>query len=221
VIIAIRFTVIALVAYLLGSIPFGLIFGRAIAHVDIRKYGSGNIGATNVLRTLGLKAGIPTLIMDLAKAALAVWVGMLVIGDESLVMYGLDVHVQAAQAVSALMAVVGHNWSIYLKFKGGKGVATFIGGLLVINPIVAIIGAGIGIVVVLATRYVSLGSILGSLAVLVIIGALTALALVAPVYLVYILVAVAIIVYQHRANIQRLQAGKELKLGDKSARLDK
>jgi glycerol-3-phosphate acyltransferase PlsY len=221
VIIAIKFTVIALVAYLLGSIPFGLIFGRAIAHVDIRKYGSGNIGATNVLRTLGLKAGIPTLIMDLAKAALAVWVGMLVIGDESLVMYGLDVHVQAAQAVSALMAVVGHNWSIYLKFKGGKGVATFIGGLLVINPIVAIIGAGIGIVVVLATRYVSLGSILGSLAVLVIIGALTALALVAPVYLVYILVAVAIIVYQHRANIQRLQAGKELKLGDKSARLDK
>lgn len=220
-IIAIKFTVIALVAYLLGSIPFGLIFGRAIAHVDIRKYGSGNIGATNVLRTLGLKAGIPTLIMDLAKAALAVWVGMLVIGDESLVMYGLDVHVQAAQAVSALMAVVGHNWSIYLKFKGGKGVATFIGGLLVINPIVAIIGAGIGIVVVLATRYVSLGSILGSLAVLVIIGALTALALVAPVYLVYILVAVAIIVYQHRANIQRLQAGKELKLGDKSARLDK
>jgi len=221
VIIAIKFTVIALVAYLLGSIPFGLIFGRAIAHVDIRKYGSGNIGATNVLRTLGLKAGIPTLIMDLAKAALAVWVGMLVIGDESLVMYGLDVHVQAAQAVSALMAVVGHNWSIYLKFKGGKGVATFIGGLLVINPIVAIIGAGIGIVVVLATRYVSLGSILGSLAVLVIIGAMTALALVAPVYLVYILVAVAIIVYQHRANIQRLQAGKELKLGDKSARLDK
>jgi glycerol-3-phosphate acyltransferase PlsY len=221
VIIAIKFTVIALVAYLLGSIPFGLIFGRAIAHVDIRKYGSGNIGATNVLRTLGLKAGIPTLIMDLAKAALTVWVGMLVIGDESLVMYGLDVHVQAAQAVSALMAVVGHNWSIYLKFKGGKGVATFIGGLLVINPIVAIIGAGIGIVVVLATRYVSLGSILGSLAVLVIIGALTALALVAPVYLVYILVAVAIIVYQHRANIQRLQAGKELKLGDKSARLDK
>jgi glycerol-3-phosphate acyltransferase PlsY len=221
VIIAIKFTVIALVAYLLGSIPFGLIFGRAIAHVDIRKYGSGNIGATNVLRTLGLKAGIPTLIMDLAKAALAVWVGMLVLGDESLVMYGLDVHVQAAQAVSALMAVVGHNWSIYLKFKGGKGVATFIGGLLVINPIVAIIGAGIGIVVVLATRYVSLGSILGSLAVLVIIGALTALALVAPVYLVYILVAVAIIVYQHRANIQRLQAGKELKLGDKSARLDK
>lgn len=220
-IIAIKFTVIALVAYLLGSIPFGLILGRAIAHVDIRKYGSGNIGATNVLRTLGLKAGIPTLIMDLAKAALAVWVGMLVIGDESLVMYGLDVHVQAAQAVSALMAVVGHNWSIYLKFKGGKGVATFIGGLLVINPIVAIIGAGIGIVVVLATRYVSLGSILGSLAVLVIIGALTALALVAPVYLVYILVAVAIIVYQHRANIQRLQAGKELKLGDKSARLDK
>ena len=220
-IIAIKFTVIALVAYLLGSIPFGLIFGRAIAHVDIRKYGSGNIGATNVLRTLGLKAGIPTLIMDLAKAALAVWVGMLVIGDESLVMYGLDVHVQAAQAVSALMAVVGHNWSIYLKFKGGKGVATFIGGLLVINPIVAIIGAGIGIVVVLATRYVSLGSILGSLAVLVIIGAMTALALVAPVYLVYILVAVAIIVYQHRANIQRLQAGKELKLGDKSARLDK
>ncbi len=219
-IIAIKLAVIAIIAYLLGSIPFGLIFSRAIAHVDIRKFGSGNIGATNVLRTLGPKVGIPTLILDLAKAALAVLAGMLIMGGEPLVMFGIDVHVQAAQALSALMAVVGHNWSIFLKFKGGKGVATFIGGLLVINPIVALIGAGVGIIIAVATRYVSLGSILGSLAVLLIIGALTALALTAPVYLAYILVAVALIIYQHRTNIQRLQAGKELKLGDKSARVD-
>ena len=219
-ILAIKLVIIAIVAYLLGSIPFGLIFGRAIAHVDIRKFGSGNIGATNVLRTLGWKAGIPTLIMDLAKAALAVLAGMLIMGNEPLVMYGLDVHVQAAQALAALMAVVGHNWSIYLKFKGGKGVATFIGGLLVINPLIALAGAVIGIGIALATRYVSLGSILGSLAVLLIVSGLTALALIAPVYIIYILTAVAIIVYQHRANIQRLQAGKELKLGDKGARID-
>jgi glycerol-3-phosphate acyltransferase PlsY len=219
VIIAIKLIVIAIVAYLLGSIPFGLIFSRRMANVDIRKYGSGNIGATNVLRTLGLKVGIPVLIMDVAKAAVAVLAGMLIMGNEQLMMFGFDVHVQAAQALAALMAMVGHNWSVYLKFKGGKGVAAFIGGLLVINPWVALVTVLVGVLIALSTKYVSLGSMLGAVAALLAVGALCLWTNWAPLYLAYILAAVAMIIYQHRSNIQRLQAGTESKIGDKSSRI--
>lgn len=219
-IIALKLAVIAVVAYLLGSIPFGLIISKGIAHVDIRKYGSGNIGATNVMRTVGLKLAIVVGILDLAKAALAVGAAMLIIGEDPVMVFGYDIHMQTAQVLAALMAMAGHNWSVFLKFKGGKGVATFIGGLMVINPIVALVGSGIGILIALITKYVSLGSMIGATTILLIVAALTVLCLTAPIYLAYILVAVGLIIFQHRTNIQRLQAGKELKLGTKGAQID-
>lgn len=217
-IIIVKYVVIAVVAYLLGAIPFGLIIGRRMAHVDIRKYGSGNIGATNVFRTLGTRPGLLTALLDLSKAALAVLLAMFVVGNDAFVAAGLDIHVQLAQILAAIMAMVGHNWSVYIKFKGGKGVACFIGGLLVINWAVALIGLAAGIIIALTTRYVSLGSMLAAVCVLLALVALALLAVSAPVYIVYGLLAAGLIVFQHRSNIMRLQSGTELKLGDKSAK---
>jgi glycerol-3-phosphate acyltransferase PlsY len=220
VIIAIKLAVIAVIGYLLGSIPFGLIISRSMAHVDIRKFGSGNIGATNVLRTLGPKLAVIVAILDLGKAALAVGIAMLIIGSDPVMVFGYDIHMQTAQVLAALAAIAGHNWSVFLKFKGGKGVATFMGGLFVINPLIALVGGVIGVVIALVTKYVSLGSILGSLVILLMITAFAVLCLVAPIYIAYALIAVGFIIYQHRTNIQRLQAGTELKLGTKGAKID-
>lgn len=218
-ILVFKYLAIAVVAYLLGAIPFGLIIGKRMANVDIRQHGSGNIGATNVFRTLGTKLGLLTALLDLGKAALAVWLSMLIIGNDVLIVAGHDIHVQSAQCLAAIMVMVGHNWSAYIGFKGGKGVACFIGGLLVINWMVALVGLAAGIIVILITRYVSLGSMLASLCVLLAMVVLALLAVVAPLYALYGLVAAGLIIYQHRANITRLQAGTELKLGDKGAKV--
>jgi glycerol-3-phosphate acyltransferase PlsY len=218
VILIVKYVVIIVVAYLLGAIPFGLIISRRMAHVDIRKYGSGNIGATNVFRTLGTRLGMLTAVLDLSKAALSVLLAVFVVGNETLVVAGYDIHLQLAQILAAISAMVGHNWSVYIKFKGGKGVACFIGGLLVINWVVAFIGLAAGIIIALTTRYVSLGSMLAAVCVLLVLVALALLAVSAPVYIVYGLLSAGLIVFQHRSNIMRLQSGTELKLGDKSAK---
>ena len=219
-ILVVKYLAIAIIAYLLGAIPFGLIIGRRMAHVDIREHGSGNIGATNVFRTLGTRLGLITAILDLSKAALAVLLSMFIIGNDVLVVGGQDIHVQLAQTLAAISAMVGHSWSVYIKFKGGKGVACFIGGLLVINWVVALIGLAAGIIIALTTRYVSLGSMLMAVCVLLVLVALALLAVSAPLYIVYGLLAAGLIVFQHRSNIVRLNSGTELKLGDKGAKIE-
>jgi glycerol-3-phosphate acyltransferase PlsY len=218
-ILILKYAVIAVIAYLLGAIPFGLIISKRMAHVDIRKAGSGNIGATNVFRVLGAKLGLMTAVCDLAKAIGSVLLGMLIVGNDPFMVGGWDIHVQVAQVVAALMVMVGHNWSVYIGFKGGKGVAAFIGGLLVINWVVAAVGIVVGGIVILITRYVSLGSIMGAIGILCALVAFTLLAIMAPVYLIYGLLAVILIIYQHRSNILRLQSGTETRLGDKSSRV--
>jgi len=219
VIIAIKLVSIAAIAYLCGAVPFGLIISRRMAGIDIRKYGSGNIGATNVFRVLGAKSGLITLVLDLAKSAIPVLLSMLIMDKEIIYILGYDIHMQVAQILAAIMAMVGHNWSAYIGFKGGKGVATFFGGLVVINWMVALIALIAAVIVVLITRYVSLGSMVASLGALLAFAAMAVLAVTAPVYLLYGLVAAALIIYQHRSNIMRLQAGTESKIGDKSARV--
>jgi glycerol-3-phosphate acyltransferase PlsY len=221
VILILKYLAIAVVAYLMGAIPFGLIISKRMADVDIRQHGSGNIGATNVFRTLGTKPGLITALLDLGKAALAVWLSMLIIGDDTFVVAGRDIHVQFAQCLAAIMVMVGHNWSVYVGFKGGKGVACFIGGLLVINWVVALIGIAAGIIVALTTRYVSLGSMLASLFVFLAMVILALLAIVAPLYALYGLVAAGLIIFQHRSNIARLQAGTELKLGARTGKVNR
>ncbi|MGA2159410.1 MAG: glycerol-3-phosphate 1-O-acyltransferase PlsY [Dehalococcoidia bacterium] len=218
-ILIIKYVAVALMAYLVGAIPFGLIVSRRMYGIDIRKHGSGNIGATNVFRVLGTKAGLITLVLDLAKSALPVLAAGYIIADDKIFLAGYDIHAQFAQVLAAVLVMVGHNWSVYIKFKGGKGVATFVGGMLVINWFVCLVGVLIGGIVILITRYVSLGSILGALGTLLVLSAAVLLTIAAPVYMIYGLLAVGLIVFQHRTNITRLQAGTESKLGDKSARV--
>jgi len=215
-----EFVAVAIVAYLLGAIPFGLIVGKLMGRVDITKYGSGKTGVTNVLRTTGTKAGILVAVLDLAKAIGAVMLAKVIVGDSVLLVAGFPLQWQVAQIVAALMTMVGHNWSVFIKFRGGRGVATYFGGWLAIYPATALFGGGILLLTAFLTRYMSLGSILGVLGIWCLLVPLTIVYHFPPIYLVYALAAAVLIIYQHRDNIIRLQAGTELKLGDKNQKLD-
>ena len=201
--------IILVIAYFVGAIPFGVIIGRVFRGVDIRSYGSGGSGATNVNRTLGPIAGGGVLAADVGKgfvvAALARWA---VEGDAWLI------------AVAGTTAVIGHMFPIYIKFKGGKGVATGLGALSVISPIAAVIAlSGVGIAVI--TRYVSLGSIIGSglsLGLLIIfsIFELTILGWEHDIwYLLFAIPVPIFIFWSHRSNVDRLAKGDESKLDGK------
>ncbi len=215
-----KFILAAAIGYLLGAIPFALIISKRMAGIDISRHGSGNIGSTNVLRVLGLKAGVIVIVLDLAKAIVPVMLSKFIIGDSLLSLGGLSLNWQWGQVLTALMVMVGHNWSVYIKFRGGKGVAAYYGAWFAIWPVAALFGGLILIVTVLLSRYMSLGSILSSLGILCLFIVLTLVFEFPPVYLVYSLVAAALIVYQHRSNIIRLQAGTEAKLGDKKGMID-
>ncbi len=207
-----KFVFSVLVSYLIGAIPFALIVSKTMAGIDISKYGSGNIGGTNVLRVLGTRAGAIAMALDVIKGAAAVLAVRAIIGEDVLVVAGFPLNWQYAQVISALMVMVGHNWSVYIKFRGGKGVAAYYGSWLAIWPLAAIFGGLILILTVLRSKYMSLGSILSCLGILCLFMVLTVVYHVPTVYLVYSLVAAALIVYQHRKNIVRLQTGTELKI---------
>src|SRR3972149_4950495 len=119
---------VVLIGYLLGSIPFGLIIGRSFAKTDIRQVGSGKIGMTNVLRTAGKKAAALALLLDMGKGAAPVFLASVIFHTGKAVEAGSLTWVEGAEALAALAAISGHSWSIFLKFKGGRGVSTFIGG---------------------------------------------------------------------------------------------
>jgi glycerol-3-phosphate acyltransferase PlsY len=189
------------VGYLLGSIPFGLLVAWGFKRIDVRDFGSGRTGMTNVLRTVGVPAAGLVLALDMGKGALAVVVARL-LGDAN----GLEV-------AAALGAMVGHNWPVSIGFRGGRGTAIGWGGLIVLSPLSGIVAAAVAFPIVGATRYVSLGSIVGASAgagALVIIAATGH----APSeYIWYGAIAGLLIVVQHRDNIQRLMKGEERKLG--------
>lgn len=206
---------VAVVAYLLGAIPFGLIFGWSMGKVDVTKHGSGSVGSTNVLRLAGTRAAIVVIILDIAKAALAVFLAQIIMGNEVLDIAGFPLNWQFAQVLAAIMAIVGHNWSVYIKFRGGKGVAAYFGGWLVMCPAAALFGGIIVIIIVTLTRYVSMGSLLGSLGTMILLIILTAVYGFPPIYLAYSVLATIIIAYQHRGNISRLQTRTERRIGDK------
>jgi glycerol-3-phosphate acyltransferase PlsY len=183
-----------LIAYLIGSIPFGVVLTRLGGAGDLRAIGSGNIGATNVLRTGRKGLALATLILDVLKGALPVWLAG---------RYGPDMAV-----VAGLGAVLGHCFPVWLKFRGGKGVATALGVMLVLTPLVALLAGLLFVVVTALSRYVSLGSMLGAVAACVlayVFGHVQA----AELYVVLTL----LIVGKHAANIRRLFAGTESKLG--------
>ena len=190
-----------IVGYLLGSIPFGVIVAWGFKRIDVRDFGSGRTGMTNVLRTVGVPAAVLVLVLDMGKGALAI-VFARILGDPN----GLEV-------AAALGAMVGHNWPISIGFKGGRGTAPGWGGLCVLSPLAGIVAAAVALPVIGATRYVSLGSMVGATsgaAALVII-ALTGHA--PSVYIWYGAIAAALVVVQHKDNIERLLKGEERKLG--------
>jgi glycerol-3-phosphate acyltransferase PlsY len=191
-------------AYLIGAVPIGYLVGRAFGVADIRRHGSGTIGATNVLRTAGRLPAILTLGGDVAKGYLAVMAGAALGATPS----GPDTAVAAASAVAA---VIGNCWSVFLGFRGGKGVATGLGALLRIVPLSVLPAAVVWLVVTISFRYVSLGSVLAAACV-----PLGALLLGSPAPFVIATFAIgAIVVARHHANIGRLLAGHEPKLGQR------
>jgi glycerol-3-phosphate acyltransferase PlsY len=182
-------------AYLIGGIPFGLIVVKLMTGADVRESGSGNIGATNVLRTTGLAAGIITLVLDAAKAWFAVWLADRLSGGSELWM-----------SLAALAALAGHAWSVWLGFKGGKAVASFVGAYAYLTPLPLVAVVLLFVLVVAWTRYLSLGSIIA--AGLFPIGCWMILHPGWPV-LVSAVGAAAIIIDRHRGNITRIRAGEE------------
>ena len=215
-----KFIGVVLIGYLLGSIPFGLLISKRSSKVDVRQYGSGKIGATNVLRVAGRKAAALVVVLDVSKGALAVVLAGLIVGQSYLVVGDFGLGVLVARVLAALAAIAGHNWSVFLKFHGGRGVATYMGGLIVLSPVAAIFGGEILIIGAGLTKFVSLGSIAGTVGTYAILVPLTIMNGFPIEYLVYALIGTIIIIIMHRDNIRRLLSGKERKLGEKAKKVD-
>jgi acyl phosphate:glycerol-3-phosphate acyltransferase len=203
--IAATYFVIAAVAYVLGAIPFGLILVRVALGEDVRLTGSGNIGATNVARSGGAKLGVATQILDALKGYLAVRVGLLVGGLSS----GVDVSLAAA--IAALFAILGHVFPIWLKFRGGKGVATAVGAFLGLAPRAVLVVFAVFLLIVMIFRYVSLGSIIAS-AIFPALAFFLYRGKSSPADLIVMLAASLLIILKHKANIRRLLNGTENRL---------
>ena len=208
----VTYLVIALIAYLLGSIPFGYVLVRLFRKEDIREQGSGNIGATNVVRSGAKGLGALTFLLDALKGYVAVAAAAWVLDLHAL----QQVSLQSATAVAALAAIVGHIFPVWLGYKGGKGVATAFGVFVAVAWLPAVASLLVFIVVFALSRYVSLGSILGA-------AAFPVFAFLAPHFpyeasmIVVILIIPLIVVVKHRQNIGRLIHGTEYRFGKTKA----
>ena len=214
------FIIVVILGYLLGSIPFGVLISKRKAGVDVRQYGSGKIGATNVLRASGRKAAALVVTLDVSKGALAVVFAKLIVDRSYLAVGEFPLGVLAAQVLAALAAIAGHNWSVFLKFHGGRGVATFMGGLIALSPVAAIFGGEIFIIGAGLTKFASLGSIAAAVGTYIILALLVIMNKFPIGYLAYALIGTIIIIVMHRDNIRRLISGKERKLGEKAEKVD-
>jgi acyl phosphate:glycerol-3-phosphate acyltransferase len=195
-------SLIPLIAYLIGSIPFGFLIVKALGRRDIRESGSGNIGAANVARAAGVAAGLLTLLFDAGKGFLAVWIAAKwTAGDMRWMM------------AAAVFAVIGHIFTVWLEFRGGKGVATALGAFLAICPEAVAAGAVLWLIVAFFWRYSSLASIVAAAALPVFVELLYAPGHAPPLYVTLGTVLISVLVLaKHRPNIQRLIAGTENRL---------
>lgn len=199
----INYLTIILLSYFIGSISTSYIIAKRMTGVDIRTQGSGNAGSTNVLRTLGKKAGVITFVGDLLKGVIAVLIAKII---STLV----HLDVTTASYIAVGFVVIGHNWPIFLGFRGGKGVATSLGAMIAVNPIIALSCFAFFIVIVYFTKYVSLGSVISictSPIIMACIGNYKGL-------LVTLFLSISV-VFKHRENIKRLINGTERKIGEK------
>lgn len=195
-----RYVIAGVIAYLLGSFSTGLTVARVNHGPNLREVGSKNTGATNVLRTMGMKNGLITFLGDFSKAAIACGIGWWIVGNR----YGA--------MLAGILVILGHNWPVFFQFKGGKGVASSCGVMLVCFPIPALICFALTILLIYLTRYVSLGSMFMLVLFAIIVSATN--------WGNWLIVAWSIILaslclFRHRTNIVRLVHGKENKLGSK------
>jgi glycerol-3-phosphate acyltransferase PlsY len=188
----------AVAGYFLGSIPFGYLLVRAFHGADVRTTGSGNIGATNVART-SPALGLLTLILDVLKGVAAVWLALAIFPENTMVGF-----------VAALAALAGHMFPVWLRFRGGKGVATGIGAFLLLMPKAVLLAVAVFLVLVIAFRYVSLASIMGAASVPLF--AIIVRKALSPIEFLLVFLGSLMIVLKHHGNIRRLRAGVEPKL---------
>ena len=206
------YIIVSIIAYLLGSISFSIIISKKMAGFDVREKGSGNAGATNVLRSVGKKAAILTLICDCLKGVLAILVAF-VVGkivknlDESLLIQ-----------LAGVFVILGHTFPVFFKFKGGKGVATSLGVLLMTNWQIGLICLVFALVLMVLTRFVSLGSIGAAILFPVLTVFIHTNYLVSGNYIIFAIILAVLVVFNHRTNVQRLLAGKENKLSFKGTK---
>lgn len=192
--------IIGVLSYLIGNFSSAYILGKTFKRTDIRTYGSGNAGATNALRVFGKKLGVAAFILDILKGVLAVYIGGQIMGYKG-------------KLIAAVLVVLGHDWPIFLKFKGGKGIATSLGVLVLLHWPTAVVCIIIGVLVIIRTKYVSLGSIIAACLV-PIIGTIMNRPFNKD-YFVATLILGVIAIFKHRSNIKRLMEGKEFKLGER------
>ncbi len=195
-----QITIPVLLSYLLGSVPFGLLFSRLFSDVDVRTVGSGNIGATNVLRASGKKAAVLTLLADCLKGLVPVLAGQFLL------------HSEEVAALSGVAAVIGHNFPVYLGFKGGKGVATSYGVILAITPWIGLACLACWLIAAVTWRYSSLSALLSFAVYPVVTFVLHRESKTLGLLSLFLF---GMIYYRHRENIKRLIAGSEPKIGEK------
>ena len=202
---------VVVVAYLLGSIPCGYLAGK-LQGIDVRQHGSGNIGATNVLRVLGKPWGFAVFFADALKGFLAVRAALLLVARTA----GAAEYAEFYAILAAAACVAGHSFPVWLRFKGGKGVATSAGALFGVVPIASITIFLVWLVVFLTTRYVSLASIIAALALPIVVGILVHLKFTqGNVLLFFSMAMTALVVWRHRSNISRLLNGTEQRFARK------
>jgi glycerol-3-phosphate acyltransferase PlsY len=196
--------VIVIGGYLLGAVPFGLLIAKSQAGIDLRRYGSGSTGTTNVYRAVGWKASTVVFAADVLKAVIPIVAARLITGS-SLV-----------ESAAGVAAIAGHCWPIYTGWRGGKGAASSLGAFVVINPTAGVTCLLVAAVTVALTRYVSLGSVVGTAFGTIVMSYLLLTGVEQPGFLLFTIFCPAIILVRHRDNIGRLLAGRERLLGEKA-----
>ncbi|MEA1958069.1 MAG: glycerol-3-phosphate 1-O-acyltransferase PlsY [Chloroflexota bacterium] len=206
--IAIQFIGVIVTGYLLGAIPCGVVLGKLTRGIDVRDYGSGSMGMTNVMRTVGVKAGLIVLLSDILKGAAAVALAWPIF-------HSAPEMLEWGHMAGGAAAVVGHSWPVYIGFRGGRSVSTAFGALMVISWQVGLIVLAVVLLEVAIFRYISLGSILGGVTAVIAMIAFAVYGQEPYAYMAYTLVVVPILIFRHRGNIKRLLAGTEPKIGQR------
>jgi len=195
-----KIALIIISCYLLGSIPFGYIVGKLFKKVDIREFGSGNIGATNAFRILGPSLASLVLLSDVGKGILSIYLVRFFSIDNLLIF-----------TIAGLAVICGHDWSLFLGFKGGKGIATTFGVVFVLNPIISLLAVTVWVIVIIITRYASLSSIFAVISIFI----FTILFKQPYEYIVFSAIVLILGIFNHKENIERLKSKKERKIGEK------